>query len=307
MTQDVTDLQTLLVLAVDERVDFCRELAGNRDEPTAADRERAAGLKRVVFDGLASAIEQGLPKSQAAVLTDADLGEGVLLRARAMSLAAAFAVDGSDEAGLASTVTDEGWTRFQRMGASFLAVRTDYDPTAALADREQSQRLLRSLSTKSREESTKFLLELAPPVEEDGPEERLAVLFESMRQLQDAGVEPAVWAFQPPSDARSAAAVTAQAHVDDRSGVTVLFTTGEGKAAEQISVDVSRGERAVARLAARTAGAGGLLVGPEAYFGQLALLTQEKAERTDVVAGISTHIRTLWDVFSDARKTSNVT
>jgi len=83
----------LFILAIDHRVDFLRELIGAQEGlPTAAERERAAQLKQVAYEGIVKAIEEGLPKSHAGIWTDTDLGEAVLLRARQMSLATAFSV-----------------------------------------------------------------------------------------------------------------------------------------------------------------------------------------------------------------------
>ena len=87
MSGSTTDSNPLFVVALDDRVDFCAEVLSTSGAPTAAERERAADLKRVVFEGITAAIENGLAKSRVVVWADSDLGESVLLRARAMSMA----------------------------------------------------------------------------------------------------------------------------------------------------------------------------------------------------------------------------
>ena len=87
MNDSSTDSNPLFIVALDDRVDFCAELLNTSGEPSAAEREQASDLKRVVFEGITAAIENGLAKSSVGVWADSDLGESVLLRARAMSVA----------------------------------------------------------------------------------------------------------------------------------------------------------------------------------------------------------------------------
>jgi len=70
------NIETLkMVLAVDHRFDpFTELLSASPVHPAAAERERAADLKQIVFEGLLKAVENGVPKSQAAISTDSDLG-----------------------------------------------------------------------------------------------------------------------------------------------------------------------------------------------------------------------------------------
>ena len=96
-----------MVLAVDPRFDLFTELlTASPVHPAAAERERAAELKQVVFEGLLKAIENGVPKSQAAVWTDSDLGESILLRGRGMNLstAASASCQSSHASGCSNTL-----------------------------------------------------------------------------------------------------------------------------------------------------------------------------------------------------------
>ncbi|MEX0761883.1 MAG: DUF2090 domain-containing protein [Dehalococcoidia bacterium] len=312
MVENHTDAPQLFMIGADHRVDFCKDLVGSKDTPTAEEREQAATLKRVVFDGLVSAIESGLPKSQAAIWTDPDIGEGVLLRAKAMSLGTAASVENPGN-GLGLSDVSGAWEAINRLDTTFAAARISYNSGAPLAEREASQAQLRALTERCRESNRQLLIELTPvptkrQLEEYGDESVQSVLLiEGIRQLQDAGVEPQVWAFEPPAERKAAATITAQAYVDDRTSVTVLFMVGSDPDPDRITVGPRRSERAVARLAARTTGVGGLLIGPQAYFGQLARLQQGAKEHDEAASGIASHIRKLWELFVEARHTSDVT
>ena len=93
MIQDITGSPLTFMAGIDHRINFCRELVGANGEPTASERNRAARLKKVVFNGMKRAIESGVPKSQAAIWSDSDLGESVLLRGRGMAMLTAVSAD----------------------------------------------------------------------------------------------------------------------------------------------------------------------------------------------------------------------
>ena len=132
MPVETPETTQLFVLAIDHRVDLCREILGSQTEqPSADERERAASFKQLVFEGLAQAIESGVAKSNAAIWVDADLGEAVLLRARAMALATAVSVGrpGTEafrlEGGAAQVV------KLARLGASYAGATRTSLTTAA--------------------------------------------------------------------------------------------------------------------------------------------------------------------------------
>ena len=132
------------------------------------------------------------------------------------------------------------------------------------------------------------------------------VLLESMRQLQDAGVEPSVWVFEPPADRRAASALAAQAHLDERYGVSVLFVVGSEPDPSDESDYPARVEEEMTALAARTLGATGILIGPAAYFAQLARLRRGLITEKEAVEQIGRRIHSLQRIFHDARATADV-
>ena len=63
MNGSAIDTNPLFIVALDDRVDFCAEVLNTSGAPSAAEREQAAGLKRLVFEGITAAVENGLAKS----------------------------------------------------------------------------------------------------------------------------------------------------------------------------------------------------------------------------------------------------
>ena len=313
MIQDITGSPLTFMAGIDHRINFCRELVGANGEPTAAERSQAARLKSVVFSALKRAVDSGLSKSQAAVWSDSDLGEAVLLRGRAMSILTAVSADQRCEGGSSELSPTRGWDMATRLDSDFAAVRVNYNPDSPRHIREQSQDTLFRLSRKCRSGNRGLLVELtASPtrrqIEVTGgyEEARTMVLLESMRQLQDAGVEPSVWVFEPPANRRAASALAAQAHLDERYGVSVLFVVGSEPDPSDESDYPTRAEEEMTALAARTLGATGILIGPAAYFAQLARLQRGLITEDEAIEQIGRRIHSLQRIFHDARATADV-
>ena len=86
MTSSIEEPHPFFVLTLDERVDLYADVLAIPGKPSSANREQAADLKRVVFEGVRTAVKLGIPRSSVAIWADGDLGESVLLRAKAMSI-----------------------------------------------------------------------------------------------------------------------------------------------------------------------------------------------------------------------------
>lgn len=313
MIQDITGSPLTFMAGIDHRINFCRELVGSNGEPTASERNQAARLKSVVFTAMRRAIESGVPKSQLAIWSDSDLGEAVLLRSRGLSMLTAVSADQRTEGGSSELSPTRGWDVAVRLDSDFAGVRVNYNPDSPRHIREQSQDNLFRLSRKCRSGNRGLLVELiASPtrrqIERTGgyEEARTMVLLESMRQLQDSGVEPAAWVFEPPMDRRAAAALAAQAHLDERYGIQVLFVVGSEPDPSDEGDYPTRAEEEMATLAARTLGATGILIGPAAYFAQLAQLQQGLITEDQAIERVARRIQSLHRVFTDARSTADV-
>jgi myo-inositol catabolism protein IolC len=313
MIQDLAGEYMTFMVGVDHRIDFCRELVGASPEPTAEDRKNAAALKTTVFNGIKRAIEFGLPKSHAALWADPDLGESVLLRARAMSLITAVSADRRSGEPIADLSPSRAWDMATRLDGDYAGIRINYNPDSPRHVREHAQDILYRLGRKCRAGSRGLLIELtASPtrrqIEKTGgyEEARTMVLLESMRQLQDAGVEPTAWAFEAPNNRRAAAALAAQAHLDERYGISVLFCVGSEPDPSDRSTYPDREEEEMATLAARTLGVTGVLIGPRAYFSSLARLQRGLIGENEAIEAIARRFHSLFRIFSEARATSDI-
>lgn len=293
----------IFVAAIDHRVDFIKDLVGDEGPvPSAASYEQAADLKGIVFAAIADAVESGLPKSQVAIWADTDLGEAVLLRGRGISITTVASVERSGPQHFQFQNALGFSEGLKLIGASYAGARINHNIEGDLAESEAHLKSLRRLSEIARSEGPPLIIELnIPPtrnqvarlddLEEWKRDFRPAVLLETMRSLQNDGVEPAMWVLDAPDQPIPANALAAQAYVDDRVDVRVLFAVGNERSDK---TDLEAMDSAI-RLASRTAGVNGLVLGPAVYEPTLrAHLAGEmtQAEAVDALSEIITSIAT---------------
>lgn len=300
-----------MVLAVDHRFDLFTELlSASPVHPAAAERQRAAELKQVVFEGLLKAIENGVPKSQAAVWTDSDLGESILLRGRGMNLDTMMSVERSRVAEFRFEDALGFSERLSSLDVTYAAARVPYNPGEESQVNEAQQRKLRRLSEISRSSGPKLTLELImrptqAQLDQSGSQEawdsdvRPGLIVQAIRELQDAGVEPDLWAFRGIDNNAAMATATAQAQVDDRKA-GVLFTLGDDFA-ETPDLD-----KDLVELAARTPGCHGLVIGPAIYAADLRAYHLGEIERDEASDRIAERYNAAYTNYTDALQTSDV-
>ena len=285
---DISNLSYFV--ALDDRFDICSEILGSSSQPTAADREQAADLKRIVFDGITSSIENGIAKSSIGLWAYSDLGESVLLRAKAMSMTTASS-------------PGSGAHSLGRLNVDYTAVQLNLNPDGPKEAREELLSRLKIVSDTARNESIPLMIEL-DTVPTDAQIEiysthsdaRGILLLMAVQQLQDAGVHPSIWAFEPADDISFIEAIAAQANLDDR-GSTVLLVIADQLATGKICNTVSETEKNTVMLAARTLGISGVLIGPGVYFRPLLQFNEGIIERVEAVASIAGHLGDINEIF----------
>ena len=299
MTRSTMNSHANYFIALDDRVDLISEVLATSGQPTAADREQAADLKRVVFDGITTAVENGLAKSSIGLWADSDLGESVLLRAKAIELTTASSPKSGNHS-------------LSRLDVDYTAVQLTLNPDGPESGRKELLERLKIVSDKAREESVPLMIELdsvptSTQIEMYGgfSNARAMLVMMSIQQLQDAGVQPSIWAFEPADDEKHTESMTAQVHIDDRDN-TVLLVVAGGLSTEKIGNGLSESEKSVISLAARTLGVSGVLIGPGAYYRHLVQLNEGIIERNEAVDVIAAHFGDIGNIFENSRSTSEV-
>ena len=298
MTSLIKEPLPFFVLTLDERIDLYADVLAITGKPSSADREHAAGLKRVVFEGVRTAIKQGLPASSVAIWADGDLGESVLLRAKAMSIAT-------------SASPGSGLETVKHLFVDYIGIQLSFNPDSPPNTREQILKQLEDLSGSTRKKSIQLIVELdsTPTTAQidnfgNSMKARANLLVKSIQQFQDAGVDSALWAFDPKGIESSTATLAAQAHIDGRQSKVLLSTSDDFSTRNVNGLTVD--EKHITRLAARTHGVDGLLIGPGAYYHQLVDFNKGCIGRDEAIRSIANHLINMSELFERSRAASTV-
>ena len=298
MTSSIKDRLSLFLLTLDERVDLYADVLDVTGKPSSAERERAAELKRVVFEGIRAAIEQGLPKPSVAIWADGDLGESVLLRAKAMSIAT-------------SASPGSGMKTLSHLFVDYIGIQLSFNPDSSHDTRKQLIKQLKILSDGTRKESIQLIVELdssptTTQIESFGNpmEARANLLVKAIQQLQDAGVNSAIWAINPEGIEPFVATLAAQGHIDGRHSRVLLCTSGDFSTNNIHGLTAD--EKRITCLAARTHGVDGLLIGPGAYYSDLVDYNAGNIQRDEAILSIANHLIDTSELFEQSRATSPV-
>lgn len=245
MTPDDAPMRTrtlapepLYMLAFDHR-QVLRDLY---PDATTEDLVRA---KDTVLDAL-GALADEVPAGSLAFLVDEEYGSAAAQRARRQGLYVAMPVEASRTPSLRFQYPDDYAERFARDDPQSVKVLVFHNPDDA-EDRQHAQfELLRRAGDLAREQGRDYLLEvLVTPTaaqlrecEDDRGVYRTrlfpGLLVESIRQMQQAGIEPDLWKVEGLATVEDTAAVAAQATSGGRSHVRcIVLGSGESPATVQ--------------------------------------------------------------------------
>ncbi|MEK7516726.1 MAG: DUF2090 domain-containing protein [Patescibacteria group bacterium] len=185
-------MANLFVLAFDHRATFATQLLGySYPRLTKAERKKVTELKRVVFDGFLHAWRGARRSKTLAVLVDEEFGMPVIRRAKRLGLALAIPVEKSGQ----DVFNFEHGARFgahlKKIKPTFAKALVRYDVARKKDNHLQRARLLR-LSRFCQKNELGFLIEIL--LTGSGP--RRAQLTQTMREMIEDGINPAVWKLE---------------------------------------------------------------------------------------------------------------
>src|SRR3984957_1880005 len=224
----------LYLLPFDHRHSYVTGMFHFTPPLTADQHDAVADSKQVIYDGFRQAIGEGVPEPRAGILVDEEFGAAILRDAIAHGYVTALSTEksGSDE------FEFEYGTAFaehlEAFGPTFAKVLVRYNPEddAALNRRQTSR--LKQLSDYCRVAAQLFMFELLVPatkaqldrVQGDKPAYdrriRPELMLQTIRTLQEAGVEPDVWKIEGLDRREDCQRVVETARRDGRDGVSCI-------------------------------------------------------------------------------------
>src|SRR5579862_5312567 len=198
----------LYILAFDHRGSFQKKMFGIEGDPTPEETETIADAKRLIFEGMLVAVNEGAEPGATGVLVDEQFGSNIPEMAREHGLKLAMPVEKSGQDEFDFEYGDDFPAHIEKFNPDFSKVLVRYNPDAdAALNQEQAERLKR-LGDWLHEHGRKFLFELLVPATEEqlasvggdsdryDTELRPELMRRAIEELQNHGVEADIWKIE---------------------------------------------------------------------------------------------------------------
>jgi myo-inositol catabolism protein IolC len=297
--------QPLYILPFDHRASFQTGLLGWKGTLTAEQTARVAEAKQVVYDGFKAAVEDGVPKEYAGILVDEQFGAAILADANKEGFITSAP---AEKSGLDEFDYEYGadfGRHIEAMDPTFCKVLVRYNPggDAALNTRQAGR--LRQLGEMLHARGRLYMFELLVPatsaqLDQVGNDQhtydrelRPGLMVDTIRALQDAGVEADLWKIEGLDRREDCERVVAAARRDGRDEVGCIVL-GRGENEQKVVEWLS--------TAASVPGFIGFAVGRTSFWEPLVAWRDEKVSAAQAADQIARRYCEWVDIFEKARR-----
>ncbi len=296
--------EDLLILPLDHRGSLLKKLYGvDGREPTEEEAVDYSSLKKMVYEGFLKSLEMGVEKETAAVLVDAQFGAEILKDAkkRGIMTATPFEKSGQNEFDFEN---QDFASQIKKLDPTFVKVLERFNIADNPEVNKRQLGRLKKISDHCAKIKKKFLFELLVPATPgqlqalDGDQKkydeilRPKLMIESIKQIQNAGIEPDVWKLEGVSKVEDSEALVKQCHAGGRT--SGIITLGRGEDAEKVKEWVKTG--------AQVKGIIGFAVGRTVFWEPMKELHEGKVSRKQAAEKVARNYKDLVDLWAEARK-----
>jgi myo-inositol catabolism protein IolC len=280
----------LLILAFDHRASFLEKMFEIKNrQPTSTEKRQIEDYKKIVFEGFKLAVKKKVPKDIAGLLVDEEFGASVLREAKKEGLTFAMPVEKSGQEEFDFDYGENFSKHIEEFDPSFVKVLVRYNPESDSSLNKRQLQRLKKLSDYLTKSKRAFLFELIVPAtsaqlsnfggskETYDKEMRPKLMVASIKEIQAAGVEPAIWKLEGVDKPESAKAVVAQAQSGGRK--VGVITLGRGESKEKVQEWL--------KVGAKIPGIIGFAVGRTIFWQPLADHKADKINRKETVEKIA--------------------
>ena len=198
----------LYILAFDHRGSFQKKFFGVQGDPDEQESATIADAKRVIYEGMLSALAEGASRESAGILVDEQFGAMVARAGTQEGLQLAMPVERSGQNEFDFQYGDAFGEHIEDFDPAFNKVLVRYNPEGDAEMNERQSGRLRLLSDSLHEHDRSFLFELLVPAEaaqletvggDEGRydvELRPGLMQQAIAELQAAGIEPDIWKIE---------------------------------------------------------------------------------------------------------------
>ncbi|HSQ48725.1 MAG TPA: DUF2090 domain-containing protein [Candidatus Deferrimicrobiaceae bacterium] len=232
----------LLILAFDHRASFLEKMFGIKGRPpTPQEKQQIEHYKKMIFEGFRLATQKKVPKDIAGLLVDEEFGAAVLQEAKKEGFSFAMPCEKSGQDEFDFDYGEDFAKHIEKFDPTFVKVLVRYNPEGDAAMNKRQMQRLKRLSDYLMSAKRTFLFELIVPAtpaqlaklggakEKYDLELRPKLMVESLKEIQNAGVEPAIWKLEGVDKKEDAKAVVKQAQTGGRKVGVITLGRGESK------------------------------------------------------------------------------
>src|SRR6266700_1944806 len=297
--------EPLYILPFDHRGSFQTKMFGWTGTLSPEQTAEIASTKQVIYDGFKAALHAGVPEQKAGILVDEQFGGAILRDARANGHTTACPAEKSGQEEFDFQFGEEFAKHIEAFQPTFCKVLVRYNPEGDRAlNQRQAARLKRLSDYWHTNGRSKFMFELLVPAEKSqldrlkgekkayDVELRPRLMVETIRELQEAQVEPDVWKIEGLDRRDDCEKIVAVARRGGRDNVGCIIL-GRGETDQKV--------REWLTIAATVEGFIGFAVGRTSFWDSLTKMRAKKITREDAVAQIAGRYREFVDIFDKAR------
>jgi myo-inositol catabolism protein IolC len=293
----------LYLLPFDHRHSYVTGMFNFNPPLTVDQHEAVADSKRVIYDGFRQALGKEVPIASAAILVDEEFGADILRDAVKSGYVTALSTEKSGSNEFEFEYGAAFAEHIEAFGPTFAKVLVRYNPEGdATLNRRQTAKL-KQLSDYCRSAGQLFMFELLVPATEAQMEGaakdrrtydlriRPELTLQTIRILQDKGVEPDVWKIEGLDRREDCEHVVEAVRRDGRHGVGCIVL-GRGAHQRQVAGWVE--------TAASVSGFIGFAVGRTTFWDAVADYQAHKASKQEAASRIAQRYREWAAIFESA-------
>jgi myo-inositol catabolism protein IolC len=297
--------QPLYLLPFDHRESYVTGMFTFKLPLTTGEHDTVVDSKQVIYDGFREALGSGVPMSRAGILVDEEFGAGILHHATKNGYVTALSIEksGSDE--FEFEYGEAFAEHIEAFDPTFAKVLVRYNPEGDTVLNQRQTARLRQLSDYCRGAGQLFMFELLVPATKAQLDRvqahknaydlriRPELMVRTIRDLQDAGIEPDIWKIEGLDRREDCERVVEIAQRDGRRDVGCIVL---GRGADEQKVT------GWLETAAAVPGFIGFAVGRTTFWAAVADYEAGKATRQEAASRIATRYREWVNVFERAQR-----
>ncbi len=292
----------LFIMACDHRASFAKGIFGVLDEHWSPElAQQIQEYKHLIYLALLSAIEQGVPKDQAAILIDEITGDKVLKEAKKRGIATILTVEKSGQEEFTFEFGEDFPAHIEKYGPTFTKALVRYNPDNDLEMNARQREKLKLLAEYSHHNGHKFLIEPLIPAtsqqlaEVSGDKHRYDaelrpdLTIRMIKEMQKDGVEVDIWKIEGLEAPVAYEEILAQAREGGRNDVSIVVL-GRGESDEAVDKWLEAGKQ--------VNGVVGFAIGRTIFMQPLIDLYSKKIDENEAISQICKNYLSFFHIFA---------